>query len=117
MSLDIGRLQATYHPTPTPVASTRPAAVAATATAAADQTRRFDTILADVPPAPTEEVRVHVERAAQIAQDMADRNRELHFTQDQETGRVIIQVRDLQGTVIRTIPPSHALDMMSGAVQ
>jgi hypothetical protein len=115
MSLDIGRLQATYHPTPAPVAPARPVAVAATGTA--DRTSRFDTIVGDVPPAPTEEVRTHVERAAQIAQDMADRNRELHFTQDEETGRVIIQVRDLQGTVIRTIPPSHALDMMSGAVQ
>jgi flagellar protein FlaG len=74
-------------------------------------------VLGDIPPAPAEEVRAHVDRAAQIAQDMADRNRELHFTKDQETGRVIIQVRDLQGTVIRTIPPSHALDMMSGAAQ
>jgi FlaG protein len=115
MSLDIGRLPATYHPTPAPVAPTRPVAVATPAAAA--QAHNFDTIVGDVPPAPTEEVRTHVERAAQIAQDMADRNRELHFTQDAETGRVIIQVRDLQGTVIRTIPPSHALDMMSGAVQ
>ena len=37
-------------------------------------------------------------------------NRELHFETDEETGRVIIQVRDLEGNVIRTIPPSDALD-------
>jgi uncharacterized FlaG/YvyC family protein len=28
---------------------------------------------------------------------------------------VIVQVRDLAGNVIRTIPPSRALDIMAGA--
>ena len=28
---------------------------------------------------------------------------------------MIVQVRDLEGNVIRTIPPSDALDIMSGA--
>ena len=41
-------------------------------------------------------------------------NRELHFSTDADTGRVIVQVRDLEGNVIRTIPPSHALHAMSG---
>ena len=112
MSLEIGRLPSPYHSTPAAAAARR----AVEPAPRADQSRRFDTVLGDVPPAPTEEVRAQVDRAAQIAQDMADRNRELHFSKDAETGRVIIQVRDLQGTVIRTIPPSHALGMMSGAV-
>jgi hypothetical protein len=115
MSLDIGRLPSTHYLSPTVVAPTRtfPAAPRTDLTLA----NPFDTVVGDIPPAPTEEVRAHVDRAAQIAQDMSERNRELHFSKDEETGRVIIQVRDLQGTVIRTIPPSHALDMMSGAVQ
>jgi hypothetical protein len=115
MSLDIGRLPSTHYLPPAVAAAARTAPVAPRA----DLTpaNRFDTVLGDIPPAPTEEVRAHVERAAQIAQDMTERNRELHFTKDEETGRVIIQVRDLQGKVIRTIPPSHALDIMSGAVQ
>ena len=51
------------------------------------------------------------ERAAQLAAQ----NRELHFATDEETGRVIIQVRTLDGEVLRTIPPSRALDVMSGS--
>ena len=33
---------------------------------------------------------------------------------DDKSGRVIVQVRDLDGHVIRTIPPSEALDILSG---
>ncbi len=33
---------------------------------------------------------------------------------DEDSGRVIVQVRDLDGRVIRTIPPSEALDVLSG---
>jgi uncharacterized FlaG/YvyC family protein len=114
MNLEIGRLTSTPYATmPTAAAPSR----AIESAPRPDQTNRFDTVVDAVPPAPTEEVRAHVDRAAQVAQDMADRNRELHFRQDPETGRVVIQVRDLQGTVIRTIPPSHALEIMSGTRQ
>ena len=34
---------------------------------------------------------------------------------DEASGRVIVQVRDLAGNVIRTIPPSSALEIMAGA--
>ena len=57
-----------------------------------------------------DEVAAARDRAAELAAD----NRELHFSTDEETGRVIVQVRDLEGNVIRTIPPSHALQVMSG---
>jgi flagellar protein FlaG len=33
---------------------------------------------------------------------------------DADSGRVVVQVRDLEGHVIRTIPPSQALDVLSG---
>jgi FlaG protein len=111
MSLEIGRFTAAYPVPPVP-----PARPAAGAPDEAGKARGFDTVLGDVPPAPPDEVREQVARAAEIAQDMADRNRELHFSTDDETGRVVIQVRDLDGNVIRTIPPSRMLDLMSGAV-
>jgi flagellar protein FlaG len=114
MSLDIGRLPSTHYLSP-PVLAPPRAAVQPPPRADLTPANRFDTVVDEIPPAPTEEVRAHVDRAAQIVHDMTERNRELHFTKDEETGRVIIQVRDLQGTVIRTIPPSHALDIMSGA--
>jgi hypothetical protein len=53
--------------------------------------------------------------AAARAAELRAANRELHFRKDEESGRVIIEVRDLEGHVIRTIPPSHALDVMAGA--
>jgi uncharacterized FlaG/YvyC family protein len=109
MSLEIGRFYPALPVTPPAPART------AERPAAADRARRHDTVFDDVPPAPTQEVRAQVDRAAEIAAQMADRNRELHFSKDADTGRVVIQVRDLDGNVIRTIPPSHALDVMSGA--
>ena len=110
MSLEIGRFTSAYPIVPAPPA--RPAAASPGAPA---QRGSFDTVLGSVPPAPTDEVRDQVAKAAEIVSEMAERNRELHFTKDQETGRVVIQVRDLDGNVIRTIPPSRVLDVMSGA--
>ena len=67
-----------------------------------------------LPPSPPPEVMDEVAAARDRAAELAANNRELHFSTDQETGRVIVQVRDLEGTVIRTIPPSHMLQVMSG---
>ena len=52
---------------------------------------------------------------AERAAELPPQNRELHFGKDEATGRVIVQVRDLDGEVLRTIPPSSALDVMAGA--
>jgi hypothetical protein len=73
------------------------------------------TIVDEVPPAPTEEARAMVDRAAERVQQLHADDRELHFSREEGTNRVIIEVRDLDGNVIKTIPPSKALDIMSGA--
>jgi hypothetical protein len=72
------------------------------------------TIVGDVPPAPTPDARELVAKAAEVVEAMHRSNRELHFSRDEDTNRVIIQVRDLEGNVIKTIPPSKALDILSG---
>jgi flagellar protein FlaG len=74
-----------------------------------------DVAVISLPPSPPAEVLDEVARARDRAAELAADNRELHFSTDQETGRVIVQVRDLEGNVIRTIPPSHALQVVSGA--
>jgi flagellar protein FlaG len=74
-----------------------------------------DTIVGEVPPAPTAEAREMVDRAAERVEELYAQDRELHFSREEGTGRVIIEVRDLEGNVIKTIPPSKALDVMSGA--
>ena len=68
-----------------------------------------------LPAHPPTEVLDAIGAAAARAAELRADNRELHFSKDQATGRVIVQVRDLEGNVIRTIPPSKALDIMSGA--
>ena len=72
------------------------------------------TIVGDVPPAPTPEARELVAKAAEVVQKMHENNRELHFSTDESTNRVVIEVRDLDGNVLKTIPPMKALDIMSG---
>lgn len=73
-----------------------------------------DVAVISLPPSPPPEVLDEVAAARDRAAELAANNRELHFSTDESTGRVIVQVRDLQGNVIRTIPPSHALHVMSG---
>ena len=74
-----------------------------------------DVAAISLPPSPPPEALDAVAEARVRAAELAASNRELHFRKDAETGRVIVQVRDLAGNVIRTIPPSEALAVMSGA--
>ena len=67
-----------------------------------------------IPDAPPSEVLREVQAAGRRAEELWRAQRELHFQVDDDTGRVIVQVRDLEGNVIRTVPPSEALDIMSG---
>ena len=73
------------------------------------------TIVGTVPPAPTDEAREMVDKAAERVEQLRADNRELHFTRDETSNRVVIEVRDLEGNVIKTIPPAKALEIMSGA--
>ncbi len=68
-----------------------------------------------IPASPPRDVLAEVQRAAARAQELAQANRELHFQKDPSSGRIVVQVKDLDGNVLRTIPPSAALDVMSGA--
>jgi hypothetical protein len=74
-----------------------------------------DAIVGEIPPAPTPEVRTEVDRAAERVEELRADNRELHFSKDPNSNRVIIEVRDLEGNVLKTIPPSKALEVMAGA--
>ena len=56
-----------------------------------------------------------VEHASLVWASLRAQGRELHFEPNPETGRVVIQVRDLDGRVLRTVAPSEALSIASGA--
>ena len=89
-------------------------AALAAASAPAPALPAGDVAVISLPPSPPPEVLDEVAAARDRAAELAADNRELRFSTDQETGRVIVQVRDLEGNVIRTIPPSEALAVLSG---
>ena len=97
------------------IAPQRPAAPAVTPAASgfgdalkATAADRVDAIPASPPPEVMEEM-----LAAQRAiNDMHARGRTLHFAMD--GARVRIEVQDLDGNVLKEIPPSRALEVATG---
>ncbi|MEA2395736.1 MAG: hypothetical protein QOJ82_3627 [Solirubrobacteraceae bacterium] len=70
--------------------------------------------LSALPASPPASVLDDMDRAAQVAAELRAQARELHF-ETNGNGRVTVQVRDLDGNVIRTIPPAKALEVADGA--
>jgi flagellar protein FlaG len=67
-----------------------------------------------LPASPPPSVLEDMHAAARVAEELRAQKRELHF-ETTSNGRVIVQVRDLDGNVIRTIPPARALEVATGA--
>jgi hypothetical protein len=98
------------------IAPERPAAPAAgkgagfadALTASAKAVDRVDAIPASPPP----EVIAEMLAAQRAIDDMHARGRTLHFEMD--AGRLKILLQDLDGNVLKEIPPSHALEIAGG---
>jgi len=69
----------------------------------------------EIPAGPPPEVLDAVGAAARAYEELHAHGRELRFDLDESSNRVIVQVCDLDGNVLRTIPPSEALDLAAGA--
>jgi hypothetical protein len=67
-----------------------------------------------IPSSPPPEVLAQIDAASEAVDKLHEHGRELHFAFDPSRGRVEIEVRDLDGNVLRTIPPSKALDVAAG---
>jgi hypothetical protein len=67
----------------------------------------------DLPASPPSHVMRDVARAAHRVDELQELECELHFETDADH-RVLVQVRDLDGHVLRTITPSEALGVLSG---
>jgi hypothetical protein len=117
MSFEIGPI----HSTPGSAVPARRAVPAgapgfqATLAAAGRPSAPQDVVSLGIPASPPAEVLDAVGAAADAVDTMAKENRELHFAHDPESGRVVVQVRNLATReVIRTIPNSEALGLLSG---
>lgn len=69
----------------------------------------------EVPDGPPPEVLEAMNAAARCFEELHEQGRELRFAHDPESGRVTIDVCDLDGNVLRAIPPSRVLDLAGGA--
>ncbi len=68
---------------------------------------------ADIPDSPPASVMREVEAAAQRADWMREHGHELSFEMADD-GHVRIEVRDLEGRLIRVVPPSEGLAIATG---
>ena len=117
MTIDSGHLRYAAPAASAP-APARPAArppLPDTPTAKPATAAQVDTVTLSIPAAPPPEVLEQVTAAARCAEELARNNRELHFRPDEHSNRIIIEVRDMSGNVLRTIPPSKALDLMTAS--
>jgi uncharacterized FlaG/YvyC family protein len=94
----------------TPGASASDPAQTARARAATTE----DRVDLSTPSKPPESVLDQIAAAGARYDELLSNKRELHFAHDDSTNRVVVQVRDLDGNVLRTIPPSKALDVAAG---
>ena len=108
MDLRVGHLNFTPPPAAPRRAAVDPAA------SQFSMPREDKAVIGGIPAVPPEDELREADRAAARAEELWRDKRELHFAMDEDSGRVIVQVRDTDGRVIRTIPPSEALDILSG---
>ena len=109
MSIGIGPLGYVPPARFEPSRAAAPAGIRADAHVPSLETDRLE--LSSTPPPRAHE---QVENAFSRAIELAAQNRELHFARD-DRGDIFVQVRDLDGNVIRTIPNSEVFDVLAGA--
>src|SRR4051812_42801477 len=68
-----------------------------------------------IPSSPPTQVWGEMQDASRRVAELRARDRELHFEKNPDTGRVMVEVRDGNGALIRVIPPSEALAVVAGA--
>jgi len=67
-----------------------------------------------VPATPPDEVLDAIGVAADAHEQLAASGRQLHFRIDEGSGKVVIELRDDNGSVLRTVSPSKALGVAGG---
>ncbi len=74
-----------------------------------------DSVIVDmIPSSPPPEVHDAIAVAVQSYAQLAATDRQLRFHIDDRTGQVSVEVHDLKGNVLFTVPASKALDIAAG---
>jgi hypothetical protein len=63
---------------------------------------------------PPPEVRAEVEAALCAADRLQDLGRRLHFAHDESRGRIGIEIRDLDGNLLRQVPVGEVFEFAAG---
>jgi hypothetical protein len=114
MSLEFGPVPP-VQPSGTPVRPAQPRRVDVSALGGwASAPEPADTGQLLIPASPPPEVLDEVGVAAERAAALWDANRELHFSKDEDLGRIVIEARDRDGNVLRTIAAAEMLEVMAG---
>lgn len=108
MSFDIGSVGRT--PATAPSQTARSSAPAPTQAAQATDTVTVDTIPASPPP----EVENAIGVADQAYHNLKAEGSELRFKINEATGKLTVEVHDVHGNLMFTVPASTALDVASG---
>ena len=74
----------------------------------------FDASLDHAAPASSTALSHEIDAAWRRGNELRAQGRELHFKADEHSGRVVIEVRDPTGQVLRRIPSSEALAILGG---
>jgi flagellar protein FlaG len=67
----------------------------------------------DIPASPPADLLTELDRAASVIDDLASRQVNIHFNVDDKSGKVQVQVMDGQGKLVREIPATRVLDVLS----
>ena len=108
MSYDIGSVGRT--PATAPAQKARPSAPVQTQTAQSTDTVTVDTIPASPPP----EVENAIGVANQAYHNLKSEGSELRFKVNEATGKLSVEVHDVHGNLMFTVPASTVLDVASG---
>ena len=108
MSFDIGSVGRT--PAAAPSQSARSSASAPTQATQVADTVTLDTIPASPPP----EVQDAIGVADQAYHNLQSEGNELRFKIDDSTGKLTVEVHDVHGNLMFTVPASTVLDVASG---
>lgn len=112
MGLDVARIESTSFST---APERAPRGSRAAGSGRADDTLAVSS--GDIPASPPPEVLEAMDAAGRVARELHATGRELRFVPPEggAGGRVRVEVRDLDGHVLREIPPSELLDVATGS--